>query len=107
MNSEKSQNRQTADEDFRRSLSQLENLLEDKSLLGEAGGEVNKDGAIAANKPSTHLIPDLTEADKANRFGGNLLDAIPLAQRLGSRLATQPPNRAKKEPKSSSQAERP
>ncbi|MGB3299835.1 MAG: hypothetical protein WBA76_16340 [Phormidesmis sp.] len=67
MNSEKNQNRQSADEDFKRSLSQLEDLLKDQAPLSEADREA--------------------QPDQANRFGGNLLDAIPLAQRLGSRLA--------------------
>ena len=60
------QNRQAADDDFRRSLSQLETLLEDKSIKQPA--------------------PAQEETETAAKFGGSILDAIPLAQQLGNRL---------------------
>ena len=90
MNEKTNQNRQTADEDFRRSLTQLEDLLIDKAML-------SRDSAIAPT-PHSPAQTDTTQADasksdqpdQAHRFGGNLLDAIPLAQRLAQRLATQP-----------------
>ncbi len=60
------QSRQAADEDFMRSLGQLENLLE--------------------NEPAAGPAPELEETETSYKFGGSILDAIPLAQRLGNRL---------------------
>lgn len=84
MNEEKNLNRQLADEDFRRSLTQLEDLLADETMLSPGS-------AIA---PTTHSLnptdANNAQIDPPHRFGGSLLDAIPLAQRLGTRLATQP-----------------
>ncbi len=93
MNDNNNQNRQMADEAFRRSLTQLEDLLVDKAVP-------SRESAIAPT-PSSLAHPDMqtddqTDAsqsdqpDQAHRFGGTLLDAIPLAQRLAQRLATQP-----------------
>lgn len=69
MDEEKRQLRQTADQDFMRSLDQLEDLLEDEAIA------------------LTSLDTDVTEqSSQAHRFGGSILDAIPLANRLGDRL---------------------
>jgi len=61
-----------------RSLNQLETLLHADSIA---------ENSLFENLDPLQLDPpqvDLPEAP--NRFGGSLLDAIPLAQRLGTRL---------------------
>ena len=60
------QNRRAADEDFMRSLNQLENLLDNESA------------------PSP--VSATEESEAPSKFGGSILDAIPLAQQLGNRL---------------------
>lgn len=60
------QNRQAADDDFMRSLSQLENLLDSESTASPT--------------------PTPEDSETSSKFGGSILDAIPLAQQLGNRL---------------------
>jgi hypothetical protein len=74
MDEEQRQLRQSADQDFRRSLDQLETLLEEEVI------------ALAALDPDL-LEPADQKADQSHRFGGSILDAIPLANRLGDRLS--------------------
>ncbi len=76
--------RLSADEDFMRSLDQLEDLLEEDMIAATAQHIQAKEAEIkAARKTSaSQNAPEL-----ANRFGGSILDAIPLADRLGARLS--------------------
>ncbi|MEO0708224.1 MAG: hypothetical protein AAF050_21525 [Cyanobacteria bacterium J06649_5] len=60
-----------ADDDFLRSLDQLEDLLEEDLIAATA----------------EHLKQKETEQQN-HRFGGGILDAMPLAERLGARLST-------------------
>ncbi len=80
MDTETKNSRQNAADDFMESLAQLENLL--------------ADGAMAKRSKGTPSAGD--RLDSPHRFGGSLLDAIPLAQRLSIRLSQ--PNAADDEP---------
>ncbi|MEO1395059.1 MAG: hypothetical protein AAFV90_19330 [Cyanobacteria bacterium J06634_5] len=60
-----------ADDDFLRSLDQLEDLLEEDLIAATA----------------EHLKQKEAE-QQSHRFGGGILDAMPLAERLGARLST-------------------
>ncbi len=72
---EKREDRHAAEQDFERSLSQLEDLL---SLEAE-------DHAIR-----THPMLDPAQSEPHNRFGGGLFDAIPLVHQLANRLGNLP-----------------
>lgn len=73
---DKGQNRQAANQDFARSLHQLENILENEPITQPA-------------EPVAPITPEGdTETEAAHRFGGSLLDAIPLAHQLSLRLSS-------------------
>lgn len=109
MNEQTNQNRQMADEAFRRSLTQLEDLLVDKALLSSDSAIAPTPHSLAQTDMQTDNQTDASKSDQpdqAHRFGGTLLDAIPLAQRLAQRLAAQPrtdPNLTTPDPSSSTE----
>ena len=83
MDEEKRQLRQSADRDFKKSLDQLEELLEDEASTKPAAtpeGSAGEDLSAGAAREEL--------SDGTPRFGGSILDAIPLANRLGHRLDT-------------------
>ncbi|MEL7330187.1 MAG: hypothetical protein AAGJ69_10180 [Cyanobacteria bacterium J06559_1] len=83
--------RLAADDDFMRSLDQLEDLLEEDLIAATAEHLQTKEQS--KSEPSTPILssPEPGSAkpgstDTLNRFGGSILDAIPLAERLAECL---------------------
>ncbi|MEL6814240.1 MAG: hypothetical protein AAFP03_05415 [Cyanobacteria bacterium J06598_3] len=79
--------RLAADEDFMRSLDQLEDLLEEDLISATAEHLKSKEHSNRSTQNAAQQTgPQQTDPDRLNPFGGSILDVIPLAERLGERL---------------------